>query len=206
MSRESFCELEGLVGPLISKKDTNYRDAVVISERLLIRYLATGSKYTDSSSYFLRCDSTISRIAAETTAATWKALHPLYMKVPSTEDWLQISNRFYELWNLPNFVGAIDGKHVRIQKLPKSGSTNYNYKEYHSVVLMAACDADARFTVIEVGHAGRNSGGGFKASRIRRWLQRKGNGLHLPSDQQLANEESGGMFPFYFVADEVFPI
>ncbi|KAJ8871919.1 hypothetical protein PR048_028259 [Dryococelus australis] len=117
----------------------------------------------------------------ESTAAVWKALHPRYTKVPSTEDWLRISNSFYELWKPPNCLGAIGGKHVRIQKMPKSGSTNYNYEGYNSVVLMATCDDDACFTVIEVGHAGRNSDGGvFEASRINRWLQREGNGLHLP--------------------------
>ncbi|KAJ8893315.1 hypothetical protein PR048_005906 [Dryococelus australis] len=125
------------------------------------------------------------------------------MKVPSTEDWLRISNCFYEIWNLPICVDAIDGKHVCIQKMSKSGSTNYNYKWYHPDVLMAACDADACFTVIEVGNAGRNSDGCvFKTSRIGRWIQREGNILHLPSDQQLANDEIGGMFPFYFVAEE----
>ncbi|KAJ8883682.1 hypothetical protein PR048_015536 [Dryococelus australis] len=72
---------------------------------------------------------------------------------------------------------------------------------------MVACDADSCFTVIEVGHAGRDSDGGvLKASRIGRWLQREGNRLHLPSDQKLANDESGGIFKFYFVADEAFPI
>ncbi|XP_071051621.1 uncharacterized protein [Onthophagus taurus] len=154
-----------------------------------------------------RGDSTISHIVADTTATIWEALYPRYMKVPSKEEWLRIADRFYELWNLPNCIGAIDGKHIRIQKIPKSGSTNFNYKGYHSVVLMAACGADACFTMIEAGHAGRNSDGGvFKASRMGRWLQREGNRLNLPNNRQLIHDETGGNFPFYFVADEAFPI
>ncbi|KAJ8872165.1 hypothetical protein PR048_025767 [Dryococelus australis] len=96
VSRESFCVPEGHDGPLISKKNANYRDAVGISERLLItiKYLVTGSEYADLASYFLRGDSTTSHIVPETTAAIWKALHPLY-----------------EIWNLPNCVGAIDDIH-----------------------------------------------------------------------------------------------
>jgi hypothetical protein len=68
-----------------------------------------------------------------------------YMAIPSTEKWKDISNRFYELWNIPNCLGAMDGKHIRIQKLPNSGSTNYNYKGYHSIILLAVCDADGLF-------------------------------------------------------------
>jgi len=40
------------------------------------------------------------------------------------EKWLQISNRFYELWNIPNCLGAIDGKHFRIKSLPNMYSVN----------------------------------------------------------------------------------
>jgi hypothetical protein len=58
-------------------------------------------------------------------------------------------------------LGSIDGKHIRIQKLPNTGFTNFNYKSYHSIVLMACSDADGNFIMIETGFAGRNSDGGI---------------------------------------------
>lgn len=61
-----------------------------------------------------------------------------------------------------------DGKHIRIQEKPRTGSENFN----HSLVLMACSDADGNFIIIETGYSGRNSDGGiFKASRMDQWLQ-----------------------------------
>ena len=45
--------------------------------------------------------------------ALWVALQPEYVKMPvSEEEWLLVSKKYEELWNFPNCVGAIDGKHV----------------------------------------------------------------------------------------------
>jgi len=41
-------------------------------------------------------------------------------------------------------LGALDGKHIRVQKPWNSGSFFYNYKQFFSVVLMAVVDADYR--------------------------------------------------------------
>lgn len=77
----------------------------------------------------------------------------------------------HSLWNLPNCIGAIDRTHVRIEKLPNTDSANLNYKSYHSIVLLACCDADGVLTKIETGYACRNSDGGiFRSSAIKRLL------------------------------------
>ena len=36
------------------------------------------------------------------------------MPVPTTTDWLKISDQFEELQNMPDAVGAFDRKHIRI--------------------------------------------------------------------------------------------
>ena len=109
------------------------------------------------------------------------------------------------MWNLPNCLGSIDGKHIRIRAFDKSGSTNYNYKHFFSIVLMASADADGKFITIDVGSPGRNSDGGvFHTSRLGKWIER--NSLDFPDPRPLPNEETNRPMPYYFCADEAFPL
>ena len=45
----------------------------------------------------------------------WDVLAPIYMPVPSEVKWISIADEFYERWNFPNCIVAIDSKHVMIQ-------------------------------------------------------------------------------------------
>ena len=68
------------------------------------------------------------------------------MICPTIPDgWHVIADKFYEKWNFPHICGALDGKHVACWCTPKTGSMNYNYKGFYSVVLMAFVDADYKF-------------------------------------------------------------
>ncbi|KAJ8874169.1 hypothetical protein PR048_025011, partial [Dryococelus australis] len=73
--------------------------------------------------------------------------------------------------NVPNCIGSVDGKHIRIRSYDYSGSNNFNYVYYFSTVLMAPADADALFVTIDVGAPCRNIDGGVvRASRLGRSL------------------------------------
>jgi len=167
--------------------------------------LGTGGTFASIAVYFGRGESTVGGIVTETVKVIWEVLEKTFMPIPSTEQWKGIAKRFETLWNLPNCIGAIDGKHVRIEKFPNSGSSNFNYKSYHSMVLMACCDADGLFTIIETGFPGRNSDGGiFSASAMKYWIQNAG--LNIPPPTPLTYDENDSPFPYYFVADEGFPL
>lgn len=168
------------------------------------RFLATGCTFVSLALYFARGDTSISKIIAETTSVIWDTLHDEYMAIPSTDKWKAIANRFNELWDIPNCLGAIDRKHIRIQKLHNTGSRNYNSKN-HSIILMAACDADGLFTMIETRYAcSGNEGGAFQNLSLTHWLER--DGLNLPQSSPLPHDETSQEVPYFFIGNNAFPL
>lgn len=126
---------------------------------IALRYLVTGDSQTS-----LQFDSRISQqrisvILQEVFNAIKRKLMYL-MPVPNETDWRKHAENFYNKWNFPNAIGAIDGKHIRIQCPPNSGSMYFNYKHFFSVVLLAIVDANYKYIAIDVGSFGRESDGG----------------------------------------------
>lgn len=124
--------------------------------------------------------------------------------MPQTQDeWKTISDKFFQQWNFPYCLGAIDGKHISFVASHSSGSYYYNYKGYHSIVLLALCDADYKFSYIDVGVNGRNSDGAvFRESTLKRALDM--NILQFPENSHLPGQQV--KVPYVFVADEAFPL
>lgn len=107
----------------------------------------------------------------------------------------------YEKWNFPHCIGAIDGKHVVMTAPPNSGSIYYNYKNTHSIVLMAMCDGNYNFTYVDAGCNGRISDGGvFNKCSLAVALER--GSLHLPQPEPLPGMDSDT--PYVIVADDAF--
>ena len=125
---------------------------------LTSRYLATGDAITTIAYNFQMGVSTARQIILDVCTAIWDVLASIYMPVPSEDKWESIANEFYERWNFPNCIGAIDGKHVMIQCPFNSDSLFYNYKSYFSIVLLAVASADYRFVMVDVGAYSNDSG------------------------------------------------
>lgn len=133
----------------------------------------------------------------------WKTLQPLHMPAPTKNDFLEIANDFYNRWNFPHVIGAIDGKHIRIKCPKDSGSLYYNYKGYFSIVLQAVTDANYKFIAIDVGAYGHESDGGiFRNSDFYKAL--KDNIMVIPEDDELP--ESPIILPFFFIGDGAYPL
>ena len=118
-------------------------------------------------------------------------------------EWMTIANEFKEVWNLPQCLGALGGKHISIRKPACSGSKFFNYKHFFSIILLAVCDAQYRFLFCDIGSQGRCSDAGvFAESELNVALQQ--NLLNIPEEQELPGTDI--KFPFFLVADEAFPL
>ena len=156
----------------------------------------------------------------ETCKILYEELSPRYLRTPQTpEEWTDVSDGFWQRWNLPNtcgtrfkvtftgksrtISGAIDGKHVQIKKPPNSGSNYFNYKGHFSMVLLAICDARYRVIYANFGNYGADSDVRiFGRSDFLRLLE--AGALNLPADAALPNSER--VLPYFFVADAAFPL
>jgi len=149
--------------------------------------------------------STISRIVSETCDVIWQILQPIEMAAPTTQDWLEISNGYFKTSQFPNCVGAVDGKHIRVECPKNSGTLYYNYKQYYSLILMAVCDSNYCFRIIDVGFYGKESDCNiFKISSFGKKLY--SNQINFPPDNNLPGDEFGKPQPFVIVGDEAFAL
>ncbi|XP_068083420.1 uncharacterized protein [Anabrus simplex] len=203
MKPEQFDTILNLVSPFLIKRSV--RSPLPTSMRLAItlRFLATGDSIPSLAWNYRIGKSTACQVINETTRAIWDALHGTYLPLPTEEDFRRIAQEFYTQWDMPNCIGAIDGKHIVIQAPSNSGSQFFNYKKTFSTVLMAVCDANYRFTYVDIGAYGSQSDGGiFRQSDFGHRLY---DGL-LPIPNSHPFPNSTNPMPYYFVGDEAFPL
>lgn len=97
----------------------------------------------------------------------------------------------------------LTGKHVTLQAPRNAGSEFYNYKGFHSIVLMAMCDARYRLLIVDIGAAGRESDGGvFARSQFGQMFINEE--LDMPKCANLPRSLT--QVPFLAVADAAFPM
>lgn len=119
------------------------------------------------------------------------------------EEWNNISDDFYKLWQFPHCIGCMDGKHVMIQAPANSGSEFYNYKGFFSIVLLALVDAQYRFMFVNVGSQGRISDGGvFSNTTLKTMLEN--DSLNIPAARPLPGRILPT--PYVFLTDDAFPL
>lgn len=114
-----------------------------------------------------------------------------------------IADEFNNLWHFPHCAGVLDGKHIKFRAPASEGSYYFNYKGDHSIVLMGMCDAQYRFTYVNIGVNGRVSDGGvFRESLLSNYITH--NKLDFPLPSPLPGRTKA--IPYVILADDAFPL
>jgi len=170
---------------------------------IFCRFLATGDSFKTIATSYRLGHSTVQSIVIQVCEAIIENLMSITMPKPTVAQWRKIAEEFWDIWNFPNCIGALDGKHVVIQAPVNSGSQFFNYKKTFSIVLLALVDAHYRFIAVDIGGYGRNSDGGlFANSKLGKALEK--NKLNVPKDNALPNTQT--IMPYIIVGDEAFPL
>ena len=165
--------------------------------------MVTGESFGSLSYQFRVGRSTVHEIIKETSNAIWETLQPQYLPVPNEHQWEEIARTFFDKCNIPCCIGSIDGKHCRLRCPAGGGSLFYNYKEYHSIVLLAIADANCCFTLIDVGSYGRNSDSSvFTESNMGKAFI--SGCLGIPQSREIPNTAT--KIPCFLVGDAAFPL
>ncbi|XP_034031411.1 protein ALP1-like [Thalassophryne amazonica] len=206
MEPAMFQEILQRITPRIEKQDTFWRKALEPGVKLAItiRFLATGDSYK-SLMYNVRVHaSTICKFIQPVCEAIIAEYSGKLVSCPTTpEAWLQVAQGFESKWNLPHCIGAIDGKHIAMKCPKNGGSLFYNYKGFHSIVLMALVDADYKFLALDVGASGSGSDGGIiEGTDLKRCMEDGSIGLPPPSPLPGGDRPVG----YYIVGDDAFQL
>ena len=121
MSPPQLKTLTKLVAPYILQDDAR-RETIPPQERLCmtLRYLASGTSHVTLAGSYRISPTSMSRIIPKTCEALWQALQGIgFIKMPKNkEEWKRIALEFENKWNVPNCLGAMDGKHSNLLQIP----------------------------------------------------------------------------------------
>lgn len=104
------------------------RQSATYLSRLYYRYLGSWSKFDTLGLEFTRGASTIGLKVKECKIKNYNMFHSSHTPLQKEEDPIRTAKRFEYLWDLPNCIEALDGKHIKIQKFNYTSSLNFNYR------------------------------------------------------------------------------
>ncbi|XP_017772719.1 PREDICTED: putative nuclease HARBI1 [Nicrophorus vespilloides] len=200
MTVEMFDDLLYLCGPYLKKRSNRPVLPEAVRLALTLRLLASGDSLQSIAFAFRVGKATVCQVYRETCQVMWDVLQPIYLPLPSEEQWEEISLDFYTKWQIPNCVGAVDGKHISVRAPNRSSSA---YRKDLSIFVFGICDSKNDFTYVDVSaYDSQSDGGVLKESSFGQHLN--AGTLNLPSDCYLPGSDT--LFPYYFIGDDAFPL
>lgn len=203
---EFFREMVEKIRPLVRKKTTKWRKPLPVGLKLAVtlRFLATGNSYSSLQFSFRTSKSAISLFVPVVCQALIDVYKQEALQCPTTPDgWKKIADAFSRKWNYHNCLGALDGKHVAMRKPVGGGSLYFNYKKFHSIILMALADAHYRFLYVDIGaEGGAGDAGTWWRCSLHNAIE---NGrIRFPAAETIPNDDNP--IPYHIVADDAFAL
>ena len=106
---------------------------------------------------------------------------------------------------MPHGIGCIDGNHIRVECPKFSGTLYFNYKGFYSIMLMAMCDANYCFTLLDLGQYGSNNDSGSILVNSEMGKMFHNDQLNVPADCKLS-EHNEQILSYFLLGDEFFPL
>nr|CAI5829784.1 unnamed protein product [Callosobruchus analis] len=204
MQTDTFRYILSGIRPYI-EKHTNFRKCISPEERLSVtlRFLSTGMAFRSLSFSYRIAHNTIAGVIYETCDAIWKCFNEKHMPFPTTEMLEKSANDYENLWNFPNYVASIDGKHVRI-KCPKKLARNSTIiKDFFCGPPSAVELIDYKFLNVDVGAYGRQSDSGvFSESNLFQHMETGS----FPFPQPIQIPGSTMTLPYVILGDQGYPL
>ncbi|XP_051155342.1 uncharacterized protein LOC127277937 [Leptopilina boulardi] len=204
MSVEQFEELHQLIRHRLQKRSLRRPLSTRLRLAVTLCILAHGDSFYTTSNFFRIGLSTSYSIIQEVCPIIWECLQVLYLNGNLTSDhWKVNAQGFRVKWDLPNCIGAMDGKEIAIKRPDNQGSRYFNYKKFHSFKLMAMCDAFSRFTWVEIGdYGGVSAVSSFQRSEFYRRLENNLANIPNPTNLPHSNE----MTTYFIIGDGIFTL
>ncbi|XP_046406248.1 protein ANTAGONIST OF LIKE HETEROCHROMATIN PROTEIN 1-like [Ischnura elegans] len=164
------------------------RNAIKVEKRVAIAIfcLKGYSDFWAVGNMFRVCASTVPSILYEVCDGINKEVFPFIVQFPRDNARKEeFARGFWSLWQFPNTFGALDGTHIRIIKPSEDPMDYWNYKGYHSMVLMALVDHEYKFLYTNIGRQGRvNDATVYNFSGLKVELERRefDSKLHVIGD------------------------
>ena len=123
---------------------------------------------------------------------------------PTTpQEWRAKADVFSIKWQLQHCLGALGGKHIAIKCPPDGGSEYFNYKKFHSIILMALVDGDYKFIWLDVGQPGSAGDAQvFNRSELKECIEDGSAGF--PEPDPLPGDDTD--VAYFIAADDAFAL